>query len=123
MTFWIALGLVLFHVVKGAWAIALLVGTALLETGQTLFWLRYSQRRRIQVGAETLIGQVVEVAEECAPYGLVRVQGELWRARCEAGASRGERVRVAGRDGLTLEVVREEAESERARACGPSRSR
>ncbi len=107
MTFWAALALVLFHVVRGGWAIALLAGTAVFETGQTLFWLRYSQRRRVQVGAETLIGRVVEVSEECSPYGLVRVDGELWRARCDAPVERGERVRITGRDGLTLEVMRE----------------
>ena len=107
MTFWAALALVLLHVVEGGWAIGLLAGTALLETGQTLFWLRHSQRRRAQVGVETLVGQLVEVTEDCRPLGLVRVQGELWRARCDGGASRGQRVRVAGLDGLTLEVVRE----------------
>jgi membrane-bound serine protease (ClpP class) len=104
VTFWIALLLVLLHVVRGAWAIALLAGTAMLEISQTLFWLWYSQRRTIQVGAETLIGRTVEVAEECRPYGLVRVQGELWRAHCEDSAVRGERVRIVAREGLTLEV-------------------
>ncbi|HKP17042.1 MAG TPA: NfeD family protein [Gaiellaceae bacterium] len=107
MTFWIALALVLFHVVKGGWTIALLAGTGALETAQTIFWLRYSQRRRVQVGAETLIGQVVEVAEECRPYGYVRIQGELWRAHAAEGAAAGEQVRVVRRDGLTLEVERE----------------
>jgi membrane-bound serine protease (ClpP class) len=107
MTFWIALALVLFHVVKGGWGIALLVGTGALETSQTVFWLWYSQRRRVQVGAETLIGLVVEVAEECRPYGYVRIQGELWRAHAAEGAAAGEKVRVVGREGLTLEVERE----------------
>jgi membrane-bound ClpP family serine protease len=109
VTFWISLVLVLLHVVKGGWAIALLVGTAAFETSQTLFWLWYSQRRSVQVGVETLIGRIVEVAEECRPIGLVRVQGELWRARADGGAGRGERVRIVGRDGLTLEVEREPA--------------
>lgn len=107
MTFWVALLLVLFHTVKGGWAIALLAGTGTLETSQTLFWLWYSQRRAVQVGIETVMGRVVEVAEECRPYGYVRIQGELWRARCVEGAARGERVRITGRDGLTLEVERE----------------
>jgi membrane protein implicated in regulation of membrane protease activity len=107
VTFWIALLLVLLHVVKGGWAIALLAGTAVFEVSQTLFWLRYTQRRRVQVGAETMIGRSVEVAEECRPYGLVRIQGELWRAHCEDSAARGERVRIVGREGLTLEVVPE----------------
>jgi membrane-bound serine protease (ClpP class) len=107
MTFWIALVLVVLHVVKGGFAIALLVGTALFELSQTLFWLRYTNRRAATVGAESLVGRVVEVADECRPYGYVRVQGELWRAHCAQGAGHGERVRITGRDGLTLEVVRE----------------
>jgi len=107
LTFWIALLLVVLHTVKGGWAIALLAGTGLLETSQTVFWLWYTQRRAVQVGIETIMGRVVEVAEDCRPYGLIRVQGELWRAHCNEGAARGERVRIVGRDGLTLEVERE----------------
>jgi membrane-bound serine protease (ClpP class) len=103
----LAVVLVVTGVVHGSWAVALISGTATLEVSQTLFWLWYSQRRAVQVGAEALTGVVVEVADECRPYGHVRVQGELWRARCVEGAARGERVRIAGRDGLTLEVVRE----------------
>jgi membrane protein implicated in regulation of membrane protease activity len=107
MTFWIALALVLLHVVQGAWALVLLVGTGLFELSQTAFWLRRTSRHSVQVGAETLLGRVVEVAQECRPDGYVRVQGELWRARCEQGARPGEHVRVTGRDGLLLTVARE----------------
>jgi membrane-bound serine protease (ClpP class) len=107
VTFWIALLLVVFHVVGGTWAVLLLAGTGIFELSQTFFWLRYSNRRAATVGAETLIGRVVEVAEECRPYGYVRVQGELWRAHCAEGAAVRERVRVVGIEGLTLEVVRE----------------
>jgi membrane protein implicated in regulation of membrane protease activity len=107
VTFWIALALFLFHVVRGGWALALLAGTGAFEISTPVFWLWYSQRRAAQVGAETMIGQVVEVAEECRPLGLVRIRGELWRARCDEGAARGDRVRVTGRDELTLEVTRE----------------
>ena len=107
MTFVVAVVLVALGVVHDGWAIALLVGTGTLETSQTLFWIWYSQRRRIQAGAETMIGRVVEVAEEARPYGLVRVDGELWRAHSAEGAARNERVRIVGRDGLTLEVMRE----------------
>jgi membrane-bound serine protease (ClpP class) len=107
MTFWIALALVVFHVVEGVWAIVLLVGTGVFELSQTAFWLRRTSRHTVQVGAETLIGRVVEVAQECRPVGYVRVQGELWRARCDQGARPGELVRITGRDGLLLEVSRE----------------
>ena len=107
MTFWIALALVLLHVVEGGWAIALLIGTAVLEVSQTGFWLWRTSRHTAQVGAETLLGRVVEVAQECRPDGYVRVQGELWRARAADGASPGEKVRVVGLEGLTLKVERE----------------
>jgi len=109
VTFWIALLLVVFHVVGGGWAALLLAATGLFELSQAVFWLRYSNRRAPTVGAETLVGRVVEVSEECRPYGNVRVQGELWRAHCAEGASAGERVRITALDGLTLEVVREPA--------------
>jgi membrane-bound serine protease (ClpP class) len=107
VTLVVAILLVVLGIVRGGWAIALVGGTATLETAQNVYWLWYSQRRSAQVGAETLVGRVVEVAEECRPYGQVRVQGELWRAHCEAGAAQDERVRIVGRDGLTLEVERE----------------
>ncbi len=108
MTLVIAILLVVLGKVHGGWAVALVGGTATLEASQNVYWLWYSQRRAAQVGAETLLGRVVEVAEDCRPYGHVRVQGELWRARCETGAAPGERVRIVGRDGLTLEVEPEQ---------------
>jgi membrane protein implicated in regulation of membrane protease activity len=107
VTLVVAILLVVIGAVHGGWAVALVAGTATLEASQNVFWLWYSQRRAAQVGAETLLGHVVEVAEGCRPYGHVRVQGELWRAHCEGGAAAGERVRIVGRDGLTLEVERE----------------
>ena len=107
MTFWIALALVVFHVVQGTWALVLIIAAGVFEISQTAWWLRYTSRKHVQVGAETLIGRVVEVAQECRPIGYVRVHGELWRARCDEGARPGERVRVTGRRDLLLEVVRE----------------
>jgi membrane-bound serine protease (ClpP class) len=72
--------------------------------GEAAFWVWVSKRRRVQVGAEALVGAVAEVVSECRPEGSVRVQGELWRARCEHGADAGERVRIRALDGLTLVV-------------------
>jgi membrane protein implicated in regulation of membrane protease activity len=51
-----------------------------------------------------MIGREAEVVEECRPVGTVRVNGELWSARCPEGARSGEAVRVNGVDGLTLVV-------------------
>jgi len=67
-------------------------------------WNRTTRRHRKAVGAETLIGREAVVSEPCRPVGQVRLDGEIWEARCEAGASTGDRVRVTGRQRLTLVV-------------------
>ncbi|MGH3047779.1 MAG: NfeD family protein, partial [Gaiellaceae bacterium] len=63
-------------------------------------------RARVKMGPETLIGATAEVVAACRPRGQVRLQGELWQARCEEGADVGERVRVRALEGLTLLVDR-----------------
>jgi len=93
-------------VIPQPWGLVLVGVAAVVEIGETFFWIWLSQRRRAKVGAETLIGAVAEVVSACRPDGQVRVQGELWRARCDEGADRGETVRVVDRDGLTLRVER-----------------
>jgi membrane-bound serine protease (ClpP class) len=56
------------------------------------------------VGAQNLIGKMAVVTEPCRPLGQVRLDGEIWEASCQAGAERGDQVRVIGRDELTLFV-------------------
>jgi len=67
-------------------------------------WNRTVKRRRRVVGVQTLIGKEASVITPCRPNGQVRVNGEIWEARCAAGASSGDTVRVVGLDGLTLIV-------------------
>ena len=89
------------------WSAVVVVLAAVIEVAELFFWLWYSKRRRVQVGPETLIGRRAEVVYACMPEGQVKLQGELWRARCEEGARSGDRVRVKGRDELLLLVERE----------------
>ncbi len=96
--------LLAIFVVPKPWGLVLVVVAAVVEVGESFFWVHLSRRRRIQMGAETLIGATAEVVSDCRPLGQVRVQGELWRAQCGHGASPGETVRVVGRDDLTLLV-------------------
>ena len=103
MLFVIAVILAVF-VVPSPWGLVMVGVAAVIEIGETFFWIWLSQRHRVKVGAETLIGACAEVVAPCRPQGQVRVQGELWRARCEAGAGPGDRVRVVERRGLTLLV-------------------
>jgi membrane protein implicated in regulation of membrane protease activity len=81
-----------FFVVFGLW---------LVELG---LWNRTVKHRRKAVGAQTLIGKDAVVTTPLQPVGQVRLDGEIWEARCDAGASPGDRVRVIGRDGLQLVV-------------------
>lgn len=77
---------------------------AVVEVGETAFWLWYSKRRRATVGVETLVGRTAVVVLPCYPDGQVKLDGELWRAWCEAGAGTGTKVVVRGLHELTLEV-------------------
>lgn len=74
------------------------------ELGETLLLVWWSKRRRAVVGTEALVGRRAIVAADCLPDGQVRIAGELWRARCEAGAGAGDEVVVREVDGLTLVV-------------------
>jgi membrane protein implicated in regulation of membrane protease activity len=81
------------------------VGVAVAwEIAETTLLVLWSQRRTAHVGTEALVGRTAVVAADCRPYGQVRVAGELWGARCEAGASAGDEVVVRAVDGLTLVV-------------------
>ncbi len=84
--------------------IPLVVLAAFGEVLEVVFWRRFLSRYRVVTGAEGLIGEEAIVAEACEPDGSVRLRGEIWRARAGARCALGERVRVTGVDGLTLEV-------------------
>ena len=73
---------------------------------ELLAWNRTVKHRRRAVGAQTLIGKDATVTEPCRPSGQVRLNGEIWGARCDEGADPGDTVRVVGRDNLTLVVER-----------------
>lgn len=88
------------------WGIVVLAAAAALDAGESLFWLWLSRRRRAAVGAEALVGRTAVVVRACRPLGQVRLDGELWQARCLEGADEGEEVRVTGLERLTLLVER-----------------
>jgi membrane protein implicated in regulation of membrane protease activity len=93
-------------VVPGGLDYAVVGAGAAIEIGEATFWWRWTHRRRPEVGAEALVGKVGRVVDECTPEGRVRVQGELWSARCPGGAEQGAAVRVLALEGLTLLVER-----------------
>jgi membrane-bound serine protease (ClpP class) len=86
-------------------ALAIVVGLG-IETVELTWGLRLARRWRPKTGAEAMIGARAVVVAPCRPVGRVRIQGELWEARCDAGADVGATVRVDRIEGLTLVVVR-----------------
>jgi membrane protein implicated in regulation of membrane protease activity len=104
----ILLGAILLavFVLPEQWRVPVILAGAVVEVAETLFWLWYTKRRRVQMGPETLVGSIGRVVTPCSPLGQIRVQGELWRANCPEGAGAGEEVRVVALDGLTLLVER-----------------
>jgi len=75
--------------------------------------------RHTATGAQRLCGETAIVCETLAPYGQVRLRGELWRACAEDGAriATGARVRVVRGEGLTLHVREEPGETARTTAA------
>lgn len=99
----IAILLAIF-VLDPPWSVVAIVVAAAIDVAEVVFGLYYAKRKKVQVGAETLIGRRAEVTAPCLPEGQVKLAGEIWRAYCERGATRGQQVRVTGRDELLLLV-------------------
>jgi membrane-bound serine protease (ClpP class) len=91
--------------VSWPWNLLVVLGGILVEVAEVTWGLRLAKRWRPRTGGEAMIGETAEVVEACRPNGRVRVNGELWEARCEAGADVGETVRITALKELTLTVV------------------
>jgi membrane protein implicated in regulation of membrane protease activity len=91
-------------VLEEPWTWVVVLAGATFEVGEATLFVWWSKRRRAVVGVEALIGKRALVAADCRPVGQVRVVGELWQARCDAGAAAGDEVIVKALDGLTLVV-------------------
>jgi membrane protein implicated in regulation of membrane protease activity len=88
------------------WGIVAVAVAAVVELAESLALIWWSKRRRAQVGSEALVGRWATAVTPLRPAGQVRVDGELWQARCEEGAEAGDAVRIFGLEGLTLVVGR-----------------
>jgi membrane protein implicated in regulation of membrane protease activity len=104
-------GIVLLFVLPPPWnAVALLAGLVLWLAEVYGIW-RLVRKKKVQTGAETMVGRTATVIAACKPVGQVRFSGEseIWRARCAEGAEVGENVRVVAIDEITLLVERSPA--------------
>jgi membrane protein implicated in regulation of membrane protease activity len=100
----IFLAVILLLLLPSPWNVIGFIVVLPIWVAELFAWNRTVKHRRKAVGAQTLIGKDAVVSTPCRPVGQVRLDGEIWEARCAAGASPGDRVRVIGRDGLTLVV-------------------
>ena len=91
-------------VLPAPWGWLAVVTAAAIDVAETVFFVRWSKRRRAVVGAETLVGRTAVVVRPLAPRGQVRLDGELWEARAAEDVPPGAEVVVTALDGLVLEV-------------------
>ena len=87
------------------WGLVAVCAAIVVDLAEIGFGLWYAKRRRVQTGAEALVGAVGIVVVRCDPEGQVRVRGELWQARSDRPLNPGDSVRVEGiGSDLTLDV-------------------
>jgi len=99
-------GLVAFFLIGGPLGWLALIGGALIEVGETYFWIRFLRRYKVRGGAEGLIDAPAQVSEALTPRGKVRLRGETWNAETAGGETieAGSSVVVGEVRGLTLVV-------------------
>ena len=100
----IILGFILLFALPHPWNIVGFVVVIPIWILELIGWNRSMRKRRKVVGEQTLIDREAVVIRACDPRGQVRLDGEIWDARCEQGAAVDDTVRVVGRDNLTLIV-------------------
>ncbi len=88
---------------SGGVVIGAAIGSAALILFALTTLLR-SRKRPVVTGAEALIGARGEAVSWDGEQGLVRVAGEIWRARADAPIAAGTPIKVLNRDGLLLRV-------------------
>jgi membrane-bound serine protease (ClpP class) len=66
-----------------------------------------ARQSKVTTGSSGMIGLTGRAETAIAREGTIFVRGELWRARSQVSIAPGERVRVTGMDGLTLDVEAE----------------
>ena len=103
MLFLIALVLAIL-VLPSPWGLIVVLTALVIDLVEVGVGIWYSKRRKAKVGASALVGLTGVAMDVLSPDGQVKVNGEIWRARCERGCDPGAAIVVRAVDGLTLEV-------------------
>lgn len=86
-------------------AAAAIFGAIIVGALAILIWgMAQDARRSVHRVGELFGGERIDVVEWAGAEGLVRVGGELWRARAAAPLAPGDRVRIVRSDGLILDI-------------------
>lgn len=116
------LGLALFFVLPLPVALPLYLVVAAVSAVMYTAILR-ALRLPPATGLESMAGAPAHVAESLTPEGVIRYQGELWRAAADETIERGARVRIARverrPEGMTVVVCRISAH-DRVQGASPS---
>lgn len=91
-------------VLPSPWGIVAVVVGFAIDAAETTFFVRWSKRRRATVGVETLVGRSAVVVRALTPRGQVKLDGEVWEARCSEELLPGDEVVVTAIEGLVLAV-------------------
>ena len=103
MLFLIGVLLAIF-VLPSPWGLMAVAIGAVLDIAETYLFIWWSKRPKATVGVDSLVGKTGVAVGELWPEGQVKVNGEIWKARCDGGCDAGTKVVVRAIDGLTLEV-------------------
>lgn len=91
-------------VLPSPWGLVAIAIGAILDIAETGFFIWWSKKRKASVGVGSLVGKKGVAVDSLWPEGQVKVNGEIWKARCAGGCDSGTAIVVRAIDGLTLEV-------------------
>lgn len=87
-----------------------IVFTAVATIGSFVLAVSYlvfrSQKAKLTLGIDGLIGEIGVAREQLSPRGTVFVHGEYWKAEADEAIEPGEKVQVVGLDRMVLKVKR-----------------
>ena len=91
-------------VLPSPWGLVAVAVGAALDIAETFVFIWWSKRRKATVGVDSLVGKSGVAVGELWPEGQVKVNGEIWKARCDGGCEAGTAIVVCRVEGLMLEV-------------------
>jgi len=96
--------LLAIFVLPSPWGLVAVAVGAALDIAETFLFIWWSKRRKATVGVDSLVGKSGVAVGELWPEGQVKVNGEIWKARCDGGCEAGTAIVVRRVEGLMLEV-------------------